>query len=171
MECTICLNDIESPNSCKQLRCGHVFHKMCINQWFESKNSCPTCRKEVFVIKSQKELDDEWLYVKSNEHSDLIDCVIDFFEEELESIKNVSCRKYTLYELYANIYAMEMNYKKLIKLSDYLNEDIDINLLPELEEIYGYDVEMMKRHRLHERCETDSFIEPDTMTNYLFICS
>ena len=29
--CSICLDE---PNKCSQLKCGHIFHRKCINKWF-----------------------------------------------------------------------------------------------------------------------------------------
>ena len=43
--CTIC---IEEPDECSQLKCGHIFHTECINEWFKNHKSCPNCRKTMF---------------------------------------------------------------------------------------------------------------------------
>ena len=42
--CAICLED--NTNSEKQsiLKCGHMFHRDCINKVFETKLECPECR-------------------------------------------------------------------------------------------------------------------------------
>ena len=40
--CTICL---EKPDKAIQLKCGHVFHKECINQWLPKNKTCPNCRE------------------------------------------------------------------------------------------------------------------------------
>ena len=43
--CIICRDDL-SEGPCRKLEhCGHCFHEMCINGWFESsgKQTCPTC--------------------------------------------------------------------------------------------------------------------------------
>ena len=40
--CTICL---EEPDECIQLKCGHIFHKECINKWLPKNKTCPNCRK------------------------------------------------------------------------------------------------------------------------------
>ena len=45
--CTICL---EIPKECIQLKCGHIFHKDCINKWFPSKKTCPNCRRLLITI-------------------------------------------------------------------------------------------------------------------------
>ena len=47
--CSICLSKLTRTVKC--LPCGHFFHRVCIRNWLESKNSnrkCPVCRKSVF---------------------------------------------------------------------------------------------------------------------------
>lgn len=45
--CTICLNKIESNEYIRKLKCNHLFHKKCVDNWLK-KNienpSCPNCR-------------------------------------------------------------------------------------------------------------------------------
>ena len=41
-ECAIC-QDIYLP-PLEILPCGHIFHRMCISQWFESRWCCAVCR-------------------------------------------------------------------------------------------------------------------------------
>ncbi|KAE9990330.1 hypothetical protein EG327_001564 [Venturia inaequalis] len=44
--CLVCLSDFEEKEEARKLiRCGHLFHKDCIDQWLtEGRNSCPLCR-------------------------------------------------------------------------------------------------------------------------------
>ena len=66
--CSICLDAIQRPLSQKQkssrlsegktaneriyeynfskLKCGHIFHKTCIDKWFNYAKKCPNCRTE-----------------------------------------------------------------------------------------------------------------------------
>lgn len=50
-------NDVVSPNSTSidtvtqnrvfQLKCGHVYHTRCLEQWFETRRRCPECQKDI----------------------------------------------------------------------------------------------------------------------------
>lgn len=43
-ECCICLAPVKQ-RQCKQLQCGHGFHKRCIKKWFgRGSLTCPMCR-------------------------------------------------------------------------------------------------------------------------------
>ncbi|PYH49796.1 E3 ubiquitin-protein ligase RNF103 [Aspergillus saccharolyticus JOP 1030-1] len=45
-ECIICLEDLESIKSYRQLPCQHFFHQPCIDDWLTRRNaSCPLCRR------------------------------------------------------------------------------------------------------------------------------
>lgn len=41
-DCSICLHSLGHTRNTEELRCGHKFHKRCIQQWL--RNSCPLCR-------------------------------------------------------------------------------------------------------------------------------
>jgi hypothetical protein len=44
-QCSICLESFHENEILEQLTCGHYYHKTCIKQWFDKKNStCPLCR-------------------------------------------------------------------------------------------------------------------------------
>ena len=49
MECPICYE--EMTNKTTQLKCGHTFHKHCIDRWAEQQCTCPYCRA-VFRFKT-----------------------------------------------------------------------------------------------------------------------
>jgi hypothetical protein len=46
IDCCICLDYIVQTNSGKLQKCGHIFHKDCIEQWFivDPNLRCPMCR-------------------------------------------------------------------------------------------------------------------------------
>ena len=43
--CAICREEMTSR--CKKLPCNHIFHTSCLRGWFQSQQSCPTCRMDV----------------------------------------------------------------------------------------------------------------------------
>jgi hypothetical protein len=44
--CTICLNTVRETRCNVPLRCGHLFHSHCIENWKQhGSNTCPVCRK------------------------------------------------------------------------------------------------------------------------------
>ena len=43
-ECVICFGDFRERDTII-LRCGHFYHRNCINQWFNYRDTCPICRK------------------------------------------------------------------------------------------------------------------------------
>jgi hypothetical protein len=44
--CAICLNTVRETRSHVPIRCGHLFHSHCIDNWkHQGKNTCPVCRK------------------------------------------------------------------------------------------------------------------------------
>mmetsp|Transcript_7409 Transcript_7409/g.11066 ORF Transcript_7409/g.11066 Transcript_7409/m.11066 type:complete len:458 (+) Transcript_7409:32-1405(+) len=49
--CIICR---DSMTAGKKLNCGHIFHFVCLRQWLQQQQSCPTCRAEI-VVRSQRE--------------------------------------------------------------------------------------------------------------------
>ena len=46
--CPICLTGKRDATWCR-IYCGHLFHKECLDQWFEHSGTCPMCRSLVFV--------------------------------------------------------------------------------------------------------------------------
>jgi RING/U-box domain-containing protein len=44
--CSICYMDVEENANGFKLKCGHIFHKTCIENWFIHKIQCPYCRTD-----------------------------------------------------------------------------------------------------------------------------
>ncbi|XP_021288760.1 E3 ubiquitin-protein ligase Os04g0590900-like [Herrania umbratica] len=45
VECAICLCNIDDDEEIRELRCDHLFHKVCLDRWIGYRNStCPICR-------------------------------------------------------------------------------------------------------------------------------
>ncbi|GAV65845.1 zf-RING_2 domain-containing protein [Cephalotus follicularis] len=54
-DCAICLTEFVAGDEIRVLpQCGHVFHVACIDTWFGSHSSCPSCRKILVVARCQK---------------------------------------------------------------------------------------------------------------------
>ena len=52
--CSICLSDVRRTRQNSRLRCGHLFHPSCLDDWkAKGKNTCPLCRK-VFDVSNYK---------------------------------------------------------------------------------------------------------------------
>ena len=46
--CTICMEEIKKKSICKKIpKCGHEFHKKCIDKWLVESKTCPNCRLDV----------------------------------------------------------------------------------------------------------------------------
>ena len=45
-QCAICLNEVRQTRKNVPLRCGHLFHSHCLQNWKnKGKVTCPVCRK------------------------------------------------------------------------------------------------------------------------------
>jgi hypothetical protein len=48
--CAICQDSITETDNCRKLTpCSHIYHRTCIDQWFETNVHCPTCRHDIRV--------------------------------------------------------------------------------------------------------------------------
>ncbi|XP_022718958.1 E3 ubiquitin-protein ligase SIRP1-like [Durio zibethinus] len=47
VQCSVCLEDIESGSEAKEMPCKHKFHGGCITPWLELHSSCPVCRYQL----------------------------------------------------------------------------------------------------------------------------
>ncbi len=56
-ECYICFEKYKEREMKRKLpKCGHYFHKKCIDKWLKSKSSCPNCRCDLM---EDVQIDDE----------------------------------------------------------------------------------------------------------------
>ncbi|XP_022976334.1 RING-H2 finger protein ATL8-like [Cucurbita maxima] len=54
-DCAICLAEFAIGDEIRVLpQCGHGFHVSCIDMWFRSHSSCPSCRQILVVSQCQK---------------------------------------------------------------------------------------------------------------------
>lgn len=44
-ECAVCLSKIEAGDEIRELKCAHLFHRVCLDRWIRYKRvTCPLCR-------------------------------------------------------------------------------------------------------------------------------
>ena len=46
-DCSICIEPFKENDEMYRLKCGHIFHTKCIEEWININNICPTCREDV----------------------------------------------------------------------------------------------------------------------------
>ncbi|KAK1277285.1 E3 ubiquitin-protein ligase RHA2A [Acorus gramineus] len=45
VQCVVCLCEMEEGDEIRKLNCEHLFHRVCLDKWFEHRRStCPLCR-------------------------------------------------------------------------------------------------------------------------------
>ncbi|KAJ6600718.1 E3 ubiquitin-protein ligase TRAIP, partial [Pseudolycoriella hygida] len=44
IQCTICMSNLSVNDAANAATCGHVFHELCLVQWFQRSKTCPQCR-------------------------------------------------------------------------------------------------------------------------------
>ena len=67
MDCPICFDKITGVDK-TVLKCNHLFHKECIDKWFEKSHCCPLCRDSLFNINISDREKNYWKNIKkSNE--------------------------------------------------------------------------------------------------------
>merc|ERR1712098_888701 len=42
--CCVCLGDFEKGNKIRVLKCKHMFHQECVDQWLQQNRKCPLCK-------------------------------------------------------------------------------------------------------------------------------
>jgi hypothetical protein len=43
-KCMVCLEHYEKDDDVRLLPCFHMFHTVCVDEWFKAHNTCPVCR-------------------------------------------------------------------------------------------------------------------------------
>jgi len=44
-KCIICLGEFEHGEEMRFLPCTHRYHRVCIDPWLETHQTCPSCKK------------------------------------------------------------------------------------------------------------------------------
>ncbi|KAI4292236.1 hypothetical protein PAPHI01_1510 [Pancytospora philotis] len=55
-ECSICRDEFQGEDVVKMLKCGHLFHSACIDEWINIKKLCPLCKKDFMEGNSIREV-------------------------------------------------------------------------------------------------------------------
>jgi hypothetical protein len=54
--CVICMENIDNNSIVRRLnKCNHYFHINCIDKWFETKITCPTCRQDIRELQNNED--------------------------------------------------------------------------------------------------------------------
>lgn len=54
VDCSICLEGCHgASDGLIQLRCKHIFHSACLEQWLQSRADCPYCRAGVVLPRKE----------------------------------------------------------------------------------------------------------------------
>ena len=57
LQCSVCLDNLNfSEDHISVTKCGHIFHKRCLNRWTRQNTNCPECRKRVHWRNTVKRL-------------------------------------------------------------------------------------------------------------------
>ena len=92
ISCSVCIEDINLYNqTVSVLKCGHVFHLDCLQQWFRTSKTCPECRDRVYrnryVRKIFPKLNQDELF-DYNCASDETKELIGVYDEQTKMLKN-----------------------------------------------------------------------------------
>lgn len=44
--CSICFEQFNDDEECRELKCNHMFHQKCVDTWLTEHITCPVCREE-----------------------------------------------------------------------------------------------------------------------------
>jgi len=48
-ECLICLDEFNQGQQIVMIKCGHIYHKACLDSWFLKKKTCPLCDEQLTI--------------------------------------------------------------------------------------------------------------------------
>ena len=48
-ECLICLEEYYEGQQLTVIKCGHLYHKPCLDSWFLKKKTCPLCDEQLTI--------------------------------------------------------------------------------------------------------------------------
>ncbi|CAI9779274.1 unnamed protein product [Fraxinus pennsylvanica] len=64
VECAVCLCRFEEGDEIRELRCDHLFHRVCLDRWIGYGHmTCPLCRNNLRLPPSMEELHQEIIII------------------------------------------------------------------------------------------------------------
>ena len=86
LKCSICLDNLFSEKTDVSVpKCGHMYHKDCLENYMKIKKNCPNCRSEITsIVKTvYPDVYNELSYSScSNEAKDILEEIIDYQKEK-----------------------------------------------------------------------------------------
>ena len=55
IDCTICLESFNPQDPIRKLRCGHISHSKCIEDWIVSNTCCCRCKQDCSIVDDPNE--------------------------------------------------------------------------------------------------------------------
>ena len=52
-DCSICFEDFNPSDTIPLIKCGHIYHDVCLNKWLHKQNVCPLCKRVVEFNRSE----------------------------------------------------------------------------------------------------------------------
>jgi hypothetical protein len=120
MECSICLDYLETLQCIKLINCKHIFHKSCIGEWTKNHNTCPLCRTNIsnfFIAKTNINIFNKNIIIEVKENKiNIYKNIINFNPindidklNEIMDISFVQIKKLRVFDKMCKIYFLKIN--------------------------------------------------------------
>ena len=91
--CSICKDQFEKGNKVIILKCEHVLHSDCIEEWVKYKSECPVCRERIDTTDSNNDSDN----MVNNDSDNMVN-------NESDNMVNNESNNYVYLEIYDHIF-------------------------------------------------------------------
>lgn len=75
-QCGVCLDDMMASEETTPLKCAHVFHSKCVDNWLDMNHTCPTCRAVEDAPKEEEDAYGGTRIDRFMERSDVMDRLV-----------------------------------------------------------------------------------------------